>query len=321
MRMFSHALLVAIVLVVKMSYVTSWWQPKPEETWQWQLQGTIDTTKPASMFDIDLFDSPQSVIDNLHAKGKIVICYFSAGSYEKKRPDSSQFPEILKSKKMDGWDEMWLDISQMQPGGALQTIMKARMDLAVQKGCDGVEPDNVDAWSNDVYSVRSVSQGGTRVYGSKITGAIQLTYNKFLATYAHSVGLSVGLKNDVDQIPQLVASFDWALNEQCNQFSECDNYEPFLSANKAVFGVEYKEYVKSKSFCTDMNDAHMSWLYKTKALLADPFDPCAPDWPTGPQCGDNVCSQGENFTSCATDCPGTVQSRRPGNIRPHHRGN
>jgi len=264
------------------------------------------------MFDIDLFDVPQSVIDSLHAQGKIVICYFSAGSYEKKRPDSDDFPEIIKSKKMAGWDEMWLDINQLQAGGPLQTIMKARMDLAVTKKCDGIEPDNVDAWTNDVYTVRSVNKQGVRTYGSKITGTIQLAYNRWLADYAHSVGLSIGLKNDLDQIPQLVTSFDWALNEQCNQFDECDQYEPFLSANKAVFGVEYHEFVKSKSFCRDMVAGSMSWLYKTKALLADPFDPCDASWSSDPQCGDRVCSYGEDTTSCPTDC-------RVGSVRSTHR--
>ena len=27
--------------------------------------------------------------------------------------------------------------------------MKAKLDLEVQKGCDGVEPDNVDGYIND----------------------------------------------------------------------------------------------------------------------------------------------------------------------------
>jgi len=292
-------IVVLLLLILNVSYVKCWWKPQPGETWQWQLQGTIDTTKKASMYDIDLFDAPQSVIDTLHSQGRIVICYFSAGSFEKNRPDSANFPENIKSKKMDGWDEMWLDISQMDNGSPLLTIMKARMDLAVRKKCDGVEPDNIDAYANDVRTVMSVDKQGVRTYGNKITPSMQAIYNKWIAFYAHSVGLSVGLKNDIDQVPVLVDSFDWALNEQCNEFNECDQYQPFLDAKKAVFGVEYIDELKSKSFCKRMISMKMSWLYKTKALTADPFDPCATSWPTGPQCGDNVCSHGEN---CFADC-------------------
>src|SRR5688572_17115403 len=86
------------------------------------------------------------------------------------------------------------------------------MDLAKQKKCDGVEPDNVDAfdngsavgvghrtlegafccvWSVDVlqcafsligvFTVKSVKSNGDRVYGGKVTADMQLTYNKYEA--------------------------------------------------------------------------------------------------------------------------------------------
>src|SRR5262245_15557289 len=55
------------------------WAPHPGTSWQWQLQGTIDTSYNVEMYDIDLFDVPQSTIDGLHAAGRRVICYFSAG--------------------------------------------------------------------------------------------------------------------------------------------------------------------------------------------------------------------------------------------------
>jgi len=33
--------------------------------------------------------------------------------------------------------------------------------------------------------------------------------------------------------------FDWALNEECLSYDECDLLKPFLEAGKAVFHVEY----------------------------------------------------------------------------------
>jgi hypothetical protein len=45
---------------------------------------------------------------------------------------------------MVGPGENWLDIRSDN----VSLIMKKRIDLAVQKGCDGVEPDNMDGYSN-----------------------------------------------------------------------------------------------------------------------------------------------------------------------------
>ena len=56
---------------------------------------------------------------------------------------------------------------------------------------------------------------------------------------AHARSLSVGLKNDVDQIPSLVSYFDWALNEECVQYNECNKYQPFFDAGKVVMSSLY----------------------------------------------------------------------------------
>ncbi|MCA9922181.1 MAG: endo alpha-1,4 polygalactosaminidase [Anaerolineales bacterium] len=227
------------------------WQPTPGTSWQWQLSGTIDTSFDVMMYDIDLFDTPQATIDLLHGDGRIVICYFSAGSYENWRPDAGDFPGAVLGNTLDGWpDERWLDIRQIGP---LAPIMEARLDLAVAKKCDGVEPDNVDGYSNNS--------------GFPLTGADQLAYNTWLADAAHTRRLSIGLKNDLDQITELVTTFDWALNEQCYEFDECDLLRPFVDANKAVFGVEYEG--DPATFCPYFNNLDYDWLFKNLDLDAD----------------------------------------------------
>ena len=55
-------------------------------------------TGAARAYDIDLFDAPKSTIDALHAKKRIVICYFSAGSHENWRPDAGSFPSSALGK-------------------------------------------------------------------------------------------------------------------------------------------------------------------------------------------------------------------------------
>jgi hypothetical protein len=198
------------------------WHPTSNTTWQWQLDGTIDTSIDVAVYDIDLVEAPQTTIDTLHAAGRKVICYLSAGTYEPYRPDSAQFTAAVKGNAVDGWPgEFWLDTRS----ATVRTIMQARLDLAVSKHCDGVEPDNVDGYENEP--------------GFPLTNATQLDYDTFLATEAHARGLSVGLKNDVDQVDALEPSFDWTLNEQCSQYDECDTLQPFVAADKAVFHCEY----------------------------------------------------------------------------------
>ncbi len=222
----------------------------PGISWQWQLSGIIDTSFDVEMYDIDLFDTPQDVIDELHAKGRTVICYFSAGSWENWRSDAGQFPTSVQGKTLDGWpDEKWLDIRQLD---LLGPLMQARLDLAIQKRCDGVEPDNVDAYVNDS--------------GFPLSYHDQLTYNIRLTQQAHARGLSIGLKNDLDQVPDLVAHFDWALNEQCFQYNECEMLVPFIHACKAVFGVEYEG--SPEDYCPKANALNFDWLHKNWDLDA-----------------------------------------------------
>jgi hypothetical protein len=201
------------------------------------------------MYDIDLFDTPQQTIDELHAQGKTVICYFSAGSWEAWRPDADQFSADIKGRS-NGWPgEVWLDIRNLDQLGP---IMQARLDMAVNKNCDGVDPDNVDGYTNNT--------------GFPLSYQDQIAFNSWLASEAHQRGLSIGLKNDLDQIEDLVNDFDWALNEQCFQYNECDLLLPFIHAGKAVFGIEYNG--DTRQFCAQANRMGFDTLYKNLDLDA-----------------------------------------------------
>lgn len=241
-----------------------WWQPSPDDelTWQWQINGSLNTTLNVDMYDVDLFDTSTGTIEQLKNDGRIVTCYFSAGTYEGWRSDWTEFFPFITGDNYAGsqppfagnmadWDERWLDIRRMD---LLEGIMSARMDLAVTKGCDAVEPDNMDAYTNG---------GETEL---NLTAQDQLNYNRWIANLAHSRGLSVGLKNDVEQLADLVDDFDWALNEQCFQYNECEDYQVFINAGKAVFGVEY--HGDPADFCVQANQQKLFWLKKSLALTA-----------------------------------------------------
>ena len=70
------------------------WTPALETSWQWQLQGPIDTSFDVDMYDVDGFEVPRGIVADLHDDGSAVVCYISAGSWERWRPDAGRFPEV-----------------------------------------------------------------------------------------------------------------------------------------------------------------------------------------------------------------------------------
>lgn len=224
------------------------WKPAPGLKWQIQYTGTINTTLPVDVYNIDLFDTSKQVIDSLHANGKRVICYFSAGSFENWRPDANSFPMSVLGRNLDGWPgERWLDVRRLD---VLMPIMQARMKLAAEKGCDAVDPDNVDGYSNNT--------------GFNLSYDDQIAYLTALSDAAHDLGLAIGLKNNVEQIKDLANLFDFAVNEECFQWDECDALLPFVNAGKAVFGIEYN--LANSSFCPQANNMNFDFIKKRLEL-------------------------------------------------------
>jgi hypothetical protein len=201
------------------------------------------------MYDIDMFDNDSSVVTALHNSSRKAVCYIDFGTWENWRPDAAQFPASVLGKS-NGWPgEKWLDIRQI---AVLGPIMSARLDLCKAKGFDAVEPDNIDGYSNST--------------GFPLNYQDQLAYNQWIANAAHSHGLSVGLKNDVEQANDLQPYFDWALDEQCFQYNECGTLSTFVSAGKSVFEVEYQG--STSSFCPSASALGLSSMLKHLSLDA-----------------------------------------------------
>jgi hypothetical protein len=208
------------------------WRPAIGARWQWQLTGLpLDLSVDAEVYDIDAFETAAATVDALHSRGRRVICYVNAGGWEDWRPDASRFPTDVIGKPLDGWPgERWLDIRRLD---VLAPLMEARLDMCQDKGFDAVEPDNIDGYINDT--------------GFALSASDQLRFNRWLADTAHDRGMSIGLKNDLDQIGDLLAHFDWALSEECFAYDECELLVPFIAAGKAVFHVEYE--LGTAQFC------------------------------------------------------------------------
>jgi endo-alpha-1,4-polygalactosaminidase (GH114 family) len=229
---------------------TTWWQPAPGLTWQWQLTGKFDLEYRTDVVDIDL-NVGKSVVDYFHSQDTRVICYISVGSYENWREDADQFPNEVLGNNYEGWSgERWLDIRRID---LLAPIMRARLDECATKGFDGVEPDNMQIWDNNT--------------GFPLTYADQLEYSLWLADEAHARGLAIGQKNAPDMVMDLVDIFDFAITEDAFYYEWAADMRPYISAGKPVFAAEYTDLPGSfEEFCRQSNELGFSTILKNRDL-------------------------------------------------------
>ncbi|KTC92866.1 hypothetical protein Ldro_0237 [Legionella drozanskii LLAP-1] len=223
--------------------------------WNIILTKPVKFTVPVPVYDIDGFDNSAETVAKIHAQNAKAICYINAGAWENWRSDERDFPDAIKGKS-NGWSgEKWLDIRQTTQ---LMPIMQARINMCKDKGFDAIDFDNVDGFSNKT--------------GFPLTAADQAKYNILLANITHQAGLAVGLKNDLDQVELLEPYFDFAVNEQCFYYKECDQMTPFINANKAVLNIEYD--LKPSQFCAKAKSMYFSAIKKDLELTEEPVSFC-----------------------------------------------
>ena len=120
---------------------------------------------------------PDNFVPNAADQERRVICYINVGAREEWRVDAPLFPLGLALSELQNWPgEIRVDV---RPTNAnhddLRHIMIARMLLAKAKGCDGIEPDNIDGWWEEENT---------------LTRDVMKTYVIWLAETAHN-GLDV----------------------------------------------------------------------------------------------------------------------------------
>jgi hypothetical protein len=228
----------------------SWWKPGLGLTWQWQIGSALDFELQVDVWDIDL-GVHKSVVDKLHSLDSKVICYISVGSHENWRTDADLFPNEVLGKKYEGWSgERWLDIRRID---LLAPIMLARLDDCAAKGFDGVEPDNMEIYTNDT--------------GFPLTYDDQLQYALWLAEEAHKRGLAIGQKNAPDQTKDLVQVFDFAITEDAFYYGWAEEMLPYIQAGKPVFAAEYTDMPGNFfDFCQKSNELGFSTILKHRDL-------------------------------------------------------
>jgi hypothetical protein len=241
----------------------TWWKPSKGVSWQIVLAYALNDTSPnVDVYDIDLFLNNASTISALHDQGRKVMCYFSAGSYEDFRPDASSFLPTDYGNPLDGWPgEWWLNTTSAN----VRSIMLERIKRGADLGCDGMDPDNVDGYDNDT--------------GFNLSENDAIDYLTFLASAVHSQDMAIGIKNAADIVKNVLDQMEWAVNEQCVEYSECAQFQPFIKSGKPVFHIEYPASAphvtadEKAALCSDTQAQGFSSLLKDMAL-DNWFDAC-----------------------------------------------
>jgi hypothetical protein len=227
----------------------------PDAQWQYQLQGAIDRSNAARVFDVDGAETSAATVRALKRDGRYVVCYFSAGTYESFRSDSRRLPASVRGRPVEGYsNERWLDIRRLD---LVAPLLRARMRACERKGFDAVEPDNVDGYDNPT--------------GFPLRRSDSLRFTRWLARTAHRLGLAVGLKNSTGLVSALAGRFDFAVVEQCLQYDECERYRPFVRRGKPVYAVEYEG--TPQSVCPRAGRLGINTILKDVDLTA-PSHPC-----------------------------------------------
>lgn len=224
-------------------------------SWYWQITGAVKPDRPETVYDISAFRAKPELIAQLKRAGKQVICYFSAGTHEPNRPDAAEFPAGALGKPMKGWEtERWLDVRHP----AVRELMVRRIEMARQKGCDGIEPDNTDGFRTDT--------------GFPLTEADQIDYYRFLADAAHARGLLIALKNTIGLVAELIDFADFAIVESCYDDGDCGSYAGFARQGKAVLIAHYGPY--NAALCREARASGFSLAFGTPILDGGSFEGC-----------------------------------------------
>jgi hypothetical protein len=166
------------------------------------------------------------------ATGLYNICYVNAFQTQPGEVDwwKANHDNLLLKKSgqyvVDGeWDEILFDVSTAAKRTALADVVGGWIDGCAADGFNAVEPDNQDSYDR--------SQ-------KLLTKQNALDFIKLMATRAHNKGLAIGQKNTTDfGTAGKAAGLDFAVAEQCGEWSECEDYTDVYGGN--VVAIEYKD--------------------------------------------------------------------------------
>ncbi|ORX57831.1 hypothetical protein BCR36DRAFT_409294 [Piromyces finnis] len=233
----------------------AYWKPNQSQTYNIMLyEGHPDFhSEKADIVEIDIIHEDH--LKEFHKLGKKVICYFSGGTAEDFRDDYKEYfkHEGLVKNKYPEWDgERFVDVRK----DSLKPIIKARMQKAINMGCDAIDVDNLD-----LYQARPVKNE----WSNPLTKEEAITFATWVGNTAHSMGIAVGLKNCFDIVDNVGKYFDFGISEDCARKSECQYYKNFIKTGKPVFAINYSLSYAPK-VCEFQKDMPFTNVFKDKML-------------------------------------------------------
>ena len=266
-------------------------------TWNYSIYNLINLySVDVETYHVDMDSISNVSIAHLHSYNKSVSCYINFGTVWNYTSDIDLFTPNMLGNLGDNWQEYYVNITDMD----VKYIMFKRLEAAKLKGCDSIDTDNVDIYRKDIEyqtSHKKSSISGSRLSkspisredkvsirrerflphdiggsGFNLTYNDQVIYNRWIADTAHAFGMKITLKNDLDQIVDLLPYFDGIISEECEKYDECDKMTPFVIANKPVFGVIYN--MTDKAGCERMNQMNFNFILKEPGLKSVPFCSC-----------------------------------------------
>jgi hypothetical protein len=85
--------------------------------------------------------------------------------------------------------------------------------------------------------------------GFNLTQLDAINYVRKFSAETHRYGMSMGMKNAEDILPNITDVIDFAVNEECTTYEQgCKQYIPLIKAGKPVFHFEYVKVDNSAGF-------------------------------------------------------------------------
>jgi glycosyl hydrolase family 114 len=207
--------------------------PPTGTDWDYQLGGDRPVPAHVGIVERDRLSKP--------LKGKYNVCYVNGfqTQVEQKRFWHRHWSLVLKKGGRPVVDSVWgewlLDTGTHVKRHALARIMGRWTQRCADDGFDAVEYDNLDSFGRSHHL---------------LTRADNKAFARLLVKHAHAAGLAAAQKNWAEW-DGTRAGFDFAVAEQCAQFSECSSYVDHYGSH--VLAVEYRRKAFRAS-CRDWAD-------------------------------------------------------------------
>lgn len=228
--------------------------------WTIQLDGEVaDIPEGMGLMEVDLADTPKETIRALKHRGVFVLCYFSAGTHENWRADVGAVDMTALGEKLPDWEgETYWDYRDL----GVRDVLTARIEQAGAKGCDGIDPDNIDSF--EAGSELGLSRGD----------AVQLF--EWMAMKARVRSLKIALKNAPSLLPDVADKADIVVAEQCVEDDFCSAYHDIVAAGKPVLNIEYHPdyYAQPERVCQTSRQHGISTLIMSVGLDRAPHYRC-----------------------------------------------